>query len=79
MRVIAMRGSLYPPSLSVWEHRKRIRVSNATRATISGDRYFDRLRRQVIGADLVRRSGNYLLDGKDAGFNKAAYRMVCDA
>jgi len=79
MRVIAMRVSLYPPSLSVWEHWKRVRVSNATRATISGDRHFDRLRRQVIGADLVRRSGNNLLGGKDAGFNKAAYRMVCDA
>ena len=79
MRPVAMRGSLYLPSLSVWEHWKRVRVSNATRATISGDRHFDRLRRQVIGADLVRRSGDNLLGSKDTGFNKAAYRMVCDA
>ena len=79
LRGIAMRGSLCTPSASIWEHWKRLRVSYATRATFSGDCHFDRLRRQVIGADLVRRSGNNLLSGNDAGFNKAAYRMVCDA
>ncbi len=79
IRPNTMRGSLCTPSSSIWKHWKRVGVSNATRATISGDRHFDRLRRQVIGADLVRRSGNNLLGCKDAGFNKAAYRMVCDA
>jgi transposase len=79
MRGIAIRGSLCTPSSSIWEHWKRVRISNATRATISGGRHFDRLRRQVIGTDLVRRSGNNLLGCKNAGFNKPAYRMVCDA
>jgi transposase len=79
IRPHTMCGSLYPSSLSIWKHWKRVGVSNATRATLSGDRRFDRLRRQVISTDLVRRSGNYLLSGKDAGFDKAAYYMVCDA
>lgn len=72
IRPVTMHGSLCAPSLSTWEHWKRVRVSNATRATFSGHRHFDRLRRQVISANLVRRSGNNLLGGKDAGFNKAA-------
>ena len=72
LRSIAMRGSLCTPSSSIWEHWKCVRVSSATRATFSGHRYFDRLRRQVTSADLVGRSGNNLLSRKDAGFNEAA-------
>jgi transposase len=72
LRGFAIRGSLCTPFSSIWEHWKRVRVSNATRATFSGHRHFDRLRRQVISADLVGRSGNNLLSGKDTGFNKAA-------
>jgi transposase len=41
MRPIAMRGSLCSPSLSIWKHWKRVRISSATRATFSGHRYFD--------------------------------------
>ena len=72
MRPIATRRPLCPPSLSIWEHWKRVGVSGATRATFSGHCHFDRFQRQIIGADLVRRSSNNLLGGKDAGFNKAA-------
>jgi transposase len=72
IRPLAMRGSLCTPSSSIWEHWKCVRVSSATRATFSGHRYFDRLRRQVTSADLVGRSGNNLLSRKDAGFNEAA-------
>ena len=79
LRGMATRESLCTPSSSIWKHWKRVGVSNATRATISGGRHFDRLRRQVIGTDLVRRSGNNLLGCKNAGSNKPAYRMVCDA
>ena len=76
LRGVAARRSLCPPSLSIWEHWKRIGVSDATRATFSGHRHFDRFRRQIISADLVRRSGNNLLSGKDLGFNEAAQGVV---
>jgi transposase len=76
MRPIATRRSLCPPSPSVWEHWKRVGVGDATRTTFSGHRHFDWLRRQVIGADLVWRSSNNLLSGKDLGFNKAAQGVV---
>ena len=76
LRCVAMRRSLCPPSLSIWKHWKRVGVSDATRATFSGHRHFDGFRRQVIGADLVRRSSNNLLSGKDVGFNKAAQGVV---
>ena len=65
-----------PPFIKYLEHWKRVGVSDATRATFSGGRHFDRFRRQVSGADLVRRSGNNLLGGKDVGSNKAAQGVV---
>ena len=76
---IAMHESLCTPSSSVCKHWKCVRVGNATRATFSGHRRFDRLRRQVVGADLVWRAGNNLHRRKHAGFDQAAYRVVCDA
>jgi len=79
MRPIAMRESLCTPSSSVCKHWKRVRVNNATRATFPGHRRFDRLRRQVVGTDLMRCAGNNLHSRKDAGFDKAPYRVVCDA
>jgi transposase len=79
LRGIAMAGSLCTPSSSAWKHWKRIGIGRAIRARLSGDRTHNRSRRQVTGADLVGRAGNNLLSGKDAGFNKAAYCMVCDA
>jgi transposase len=72
LRGIAMRESLCTPSSSVRKHWKRVRVGNATRATFPGHRHFDRLRRQAVGTDLVRRSGNNLLSRKDAGFDETA-------
>ena len=79
LRGFAMRESLCTPSSSVCKHWKRVRVGNATRATFPGHRQFDRFRRQVIGTNLIRRSRNDLFSGKDARFDKAAYRVVCDA
>jgi transposase len=79
IRPIAKRVSLCTPSSSVCKHWKCIRISNATRARRSGYRSFDRLRRQVVGTDLIRRTGHHLHSRKDAGFHKAPYRVVCDA
>ena len=79
LRGIAMRESLCTPSSSVCKHWNRVGVGNATRATFPGHRRFNRLRRQVVCTDLMRRAGNDLHSRKDAGFNKAAYRVVCDA
>ena len=79
LRGIAMRESLCTPSSSVCKHWKRVRVNNATRTTFPGHGRFDRLRRQVVGTDLMRCAGNNLHSRKDTGFDKAPYRVVCDA
>jgi len=79
IRPIAMHESLCTPSSSVCKHWKRVRVDNATRTTFPGHRRFDRLRRQVVGTDLMRCAGNNLHSRKDTGFDKAPYRVVCDA
>ena len=79
LRGIAIRELLCIPSLSVCKHWNGVVVSDATRATLSRHRRLDRLRHEVIGADLIRRSRNDLHGGKDAGFDEAPYRVVCDA
>jgi transposase len=72
IRPIAMLESLCIPSSSVCKHWNRVVVSSATRATFSGHRRFDRFRRQVVGANLVRRAGHNLHRGQHAGFDQAA-------
>ena len=79
IRPVAMRESLCTPSSSICKHWKRVHIGNATRAHLSGHRHFDRLRRQVVSADLVRRSANNLYSTKGSGFDKAPYRVVCNA
>jgi hypothetical protein len=79
IRPITMRESLCTPSSSVCKHWKRVRVDNATRTTFPGHRRFDRLRRQVVGTDLMRCAGNDLHSRKDTGFDKAPYRVGCNA
>ena len=79
LRGFAICESLCIPSSSVCKHWNGVVVGDATRATLSRHRRFDRLRHEVIGADLIRRSRNDLHGGKDAGFDEAPYRVVCDA
>ena len=79
LRGVAMHESLCTPSSSVCKHWNRIGVDNATRATFPGHRRFDRLRRQVVRTDLMRCAGNDLHSRKHTGFDKATYRVVCDA
>src|SRR6516165_6576949 len=79
IRAIAMLESLCIPSSSVCKHWNRVVVSDATRATFSGHRRFDRFRRQVVGANLVWRAAHNLHRGQRAGFDQAAYRVACDA
>lgn len=79
IRAIGKHVSLYTPSLSVCKHWKCVGVSNATRASFSGYGSFDRLRRQVIGTDLIRRTGYKLHSRKDVGFDKVPDHVVCDA
>ena len=79
IRPIAMRESLCAPSSSICKHWKRVRVDNATRATFTGHRRFHRLRRQVVGPYLMRGAGNNLHGRKDARFDQAPNRMVCNA
>lgn len=79
MRPIAKRVSLCTPYSSVCKHWKCIRVNDATRATFPGHRSFDRLRRKIDGADLMRCAGHNLHSRKHTGFDKTPYRVVCDA
>jgi transposase len=79
LRGIAVLESLCIPSSSVCKHWNRVVVSDATRATFSGHRRFDRFRRQVVGANLVWCAGHNLHRGQHAGFDQAAYRVACDA
>ena len=78
-RDTAVLESLCIPSSSVCKHWNRVVVSDATRATFSGHRVFDRLRRQVGGANLVRRAGHNLHRWQRAGFDQAAYCVACGA
>ena len=79
MRPIAMPESLCIPSLSVCKHWNRVGIVDATRATLSGHRRFDRFRRQVFGANLVWRARHHLYRRQYAGFNQTAYHVTCDA
>jgi transposase len=79
LRGIAMRESLCAPSSSICKHWKRVRVNNVTRAPFTGHRRFHRLRRQVVGPYLMRGAGNNLNSMKDARFDQAPNRMMCDA
>jgi transposase len=79
IRPIVMLESLCIPSSSVCKHWNRVVVSDATRATFSGHRRFDRFRCQVVGANLVWRARHNLHRGQHAGFDQAAYRVACDA
>ena len=79
LRGFAVLESLCIPSSSVCKHWNRVVVSDATRATFSGHRIFDRLRRQVGGANLVWRAGHNLHRWQRAGFDQAAYCVACGA
>jgi hypothetical protein len=72
LRGIAMPESLCIPSSSVCKHWNRVVVRDATRATFSGHRRFDRFRRQVVCANLVWRAGHNLHRGQHAGFDQTA-------
>jgi hypothetical protein len=79
IRPVAMPESLCIPSLSVCKHWNRVGIVDATRATLSGHRRFDRFRRQVFGANLVWRARHHLHRRQYAGFNQTAYHVTCDA
>jgi transposase len=78
LRGFAVSESLCIPSSNIDKHWKRVVVGDATRATFSGYRRFDRFRRQVVGANLVRRAGHNLHRGQHTGFDQTAYRVACD-
>ena len=77
LRGIAIRESLCIPSSNVCKHWNRAVVGGATRASLTRHRGFDHLRRQVVGADLMRCSANNLLGSKDSIFDQAPNRVVC--
>ncbi|MGY3281179.1 hypothetical protein ACVJ5M_008841 [Bradyrhizobium sp. S3.7.6] len=76
LRGIASLEPLCAPSLSACKHWKRVRVNFARRATLSGNRCFDRLGRQIGSSNLTRRSRNNLHSRKNAAGDKAADHMT---
>lgn len=79
IRPLAGPESLCTPSLSVCKHWKRLRVSGATRATLSGYSGLNRRRSKVAGPDLIRRAGNHLFGGQHLRLDQMAYPMICHA
>jgi transposase len=76
LRPIGGPESLCTPSLSVCKHWKRLRVGDATRATLSGHRGLNRRRSEIAGPDLIRRAGNHLFGSQHVCLNQVAYPMV---
>ena len=68
LRGIAMRESLCIPSSSICKHWKGVFIDDATRATFTGNRRFNRLQRQVFGADLSHYGDLNPLRGRGSGF-----------
>lgn len=76
LRPIGGPESLCTPSLSICKHWKRVRISTATRAALSGYRGLDRRRREVAGPDLIRRTANHLFGGQHLRLDQMAYPMI---
>jgi hypothetical protein len=76
IRPIAGPESLCTPSLTVCKHWKRVRVSKATRATLTRYRRLDGRRVEVASADLIRRAGNYLLGRQHLRLDKMSNPMI---
>lgn len=76
IRPIAGPESLCAPSLSICKHWKRLRVSTATRAALSGYRGLDPRRSQVADPDLIRCTANHLFGGQHLLLYQMAYSMV---
>jgi transposase len=71
IRPIAKLESLCNPSSSVCKHWKHVFISNATRATVSGDRGFDNVAGQVDRTDLEGRAPHHLFRPQRAGLDQS--------
>ena len=79
IRPIAKLESLCNPSSSVCKHWKHVFVSNATRATLSGDRGFDTVAGQVDRTDLEGRAPHHLFRPQRAGLDQSPDHMAAYA
>jgi Transposase IS66 family len=76
IRPQTMRGSLCKPFSSVCKHWKRAFVGSATRATLSSNRSFHSICRQIGCADLEGRTRHNLHSGKDIRLDQAPDGVV---
>jgi transposase len=79
LRGFAKLESLCNPSSSVCKHWQHVFVSNATRATLSGDRGFDTIAGQVDRMDLEGRAPHHLFRPQRAGFDQSPDHMAAYA
>jgi hypothetical protein len=78
IRSHVMVESLCTPSLSVWKDWKCGLFGVAIRASVSGDRGFDRWRGEVVGPDLIRRAAHDLRGRQNTGRDQLPYHVVAD-
>src|SRR5262249_6775290 len=78
LRCQVMVGSLCSPSLTVGKHWECVLSGDATRASVSANRGFDRRRGEVDGPDLVRRATHNLHGWQNACRNQLSYQVAAD-
>jgi hypothetical protein len=79
LRGIATHESLCNSFSSVCKHWKCVFVRSATRATLSGNRSFHCICRQIRRADLEGRAWHNLHGGKDIRLDQPSDGVVCHA
>ena len=79
LRGIAKLESLCNPSSSVCKHWQHVFVSNATRATLSGDCGFDTVAGQIDRTDLEGRAPHHLFRPQRAGLDRSPDHMAAYA
>ena len=78
IRCQVMVESLCTPSLSVWKVWKCVLLGDAIRASVSGDRCFDRRRGEIVSPDLIRRAAHDLHSRQHVVRDQLSYNVAAD-
>ena len=78
VRCHVMVESLCTPSLSVWKVWKCVLLGDTIRASVSGDRCFDRRRGEIVSPDLIRRAAHDLHSRQHVVRDQLSYNVAAD-
>ena len=78
VRCHVMVESLCTPSLSVWKVWKCVLLGDAIRASVSGERCFDRRRGEIVSPDLIRRAAHDLHSRQHVVRDQLSYNVAAD-